>query len=132
MGLKLAKEKLFHSIDANNHADVRIVLSKYPNLINEYFDSKKSSLPFVRACWLGRKQMVELLLENGADPNLPVKNGFNSLFVAARKGHADIVELLIAKGCPCDLEDSAGFTPLDIAIINGYYNASLVLVKHVG
>lgn len=131
MGIKLAKEKLFHSIDANNHADVRIVLNKFPNLINEYFDSEKSSLPIVRAVWLGRKEMVELLLEFGADPNISVKNGFNSLFIAARKGHTDILELLIQKGCPFDVADNMGFTPLDIAIINGYYNASLLLVKFV-
>lgn len=131
MGNKLAKEKLFHSIDANNRADVRIVLNKYPHLINEYFDSKKSSMPLIRAVWLGKKEIVDLLLEFGADPNLSLNNGFNSLFVAASRGHTKIIELLIQKGCPLDVADNLGFSPLDIAIINGYYNASLALVNHV-
>ncbi len=30
MGIYMAKEKLFHSIDAGNFEDVKFVLSKYP------------------------------------------------------------------------------------------------------
>jgi len=131
MGLKLGKEKLFHSVDANNKADVEIVLNKYPSLVNEYFDEQKTSLPITRACWLGKKEMAELLLDRGADPKLPTKNGFNALFVAAQRGHAEIVSLLIARGCPVDIADDRGFTPLDIAIVYGYYNVALVLVKQV-
>jgi ankyrin repeat protein len=131
MGLKLAKEKLFHSVDANNMADVRIVLDKYPALANEYFDEQKTSLPITRACWLGRKEMVELLLERGADPKAPIKNGFNALFVAAQRGHAEIISLLIARGSPVDIADDRGFSPLDIALVYGFYNAALVLTKSV-
>jgi len=131
MGLKLGKEKLFHSVDANNKADVQIVLDKYPSLVNEYFDEQKTSLPITRACWLGKKEMVELLLDRGADPKLPTKNGFNALFTAAQRGHADIISLLIARSCPVDVADDRGLTPLDIAIVYGFYNAALVLIKNV-
>lgn len=34
MGVYLAKEKLFHSIDAGNFEDVKFVLSWYPQLVN--------------------------------------------------------------------------------------------------
>jgi ankyrin repeat protein len=131
MGLKLAKEKLFHSIDSNNFSDVKYVLDKYPGLINEYFDNEKSSLPLTRACWLGKKEMAELLLERGADASMPVRNGFNAIFVSAQKGRTEVIELLAQKGSPVDVADNRGFTPLDIAIINGYYNSSLALIKHV-
>ncbi len=131
MGLQLAKEKLFHSVDANNMADVKIVLDKYPSLVNEYFDDEKTSLPITRACWLGKKEMVELLLERGADPKAPIKNGFNTLFVAAQRGHAEIIGLLIARGLSIDVADDRGFSPLDIAIVYGFYNAALVLTRSV-
>ncbi len=38
MGVYMAKEKLFHSIDAGNFEDVKLVLSKYPHIVNEPFD----------------------------------------------------------------------------------------------
>jgi ankyrin repeat protein len=131
MGLKLAKEKLFHSVDANNLADVRIVLDKYPALVSEYFDREHTSLPIARACWLGKMDMVQLLMERGADPKMPVKNGVNCVFICAAKGRTEILELLISKGCPLDILDDRQLTPLDIAIINGFYNTSLLLVKNV-
>ena len=131
MGLKLAKEKLFHLVDANSLADVDFILTKYPTLANTYFDRKESSLPISRACWLGKLAMVELLLAKGADPNKKTKNGFNAIFFAAERGREDIIKFLIEKGCEYDLIDDRGFSPLDVTIINGYYNASLLLIRGV-
>ena len=39
-----------------------------------------------------------MLLIFGGDPTIANKNGFTSLHIAARNGHADIVNLLINKG----------------------------------
>ena len=55
--------------------------------------------PLQAASWSGRLDIVELLINNGADPNISGGLcGGSALWAAARKGHQDIVELLLDKG----------------------------------
>lgn len=49
MGIHMAKEKLFHSIDAGNFEDVKFILGKYPQIVNEPFDKKQLGYPILRA-----------------------------------------------------------------------------------
>ena len=57
----------------------------------------------------GYADVVRLLLDNKADPNIPFKideeyelNGETALFFAARKGHVNIVKLLLDYGAEVD------------------------------
>lgn len=52
----------------------------------------------MRAARHGRLQMVRVLLENGADPNLPRNDNFTALSLAAFFGHGEIVDLLMRHG----------------------------------
>ena len=40
-------------------------------------------------------QVVELLLEEKADPNIQNNNGWTALIVASQNGHHQVVELLL-------------------------------------
>jgi ankyrin repeat protein len=46
----------------------------------------------------GHAHLVRLLLDHGADINLPSKGGVSALHLASRCGHSAIVELLLDKG----------------------------------
>jgi len=59
--------------------------------------------------------LVALLLEAGADPDLQDKIGDTALHYAARGGREEAVALLIEHGASLDIENNAGQTPLDLA-----------------
>ena len=54
----------------------------------------------------GRRDVVELLLENGADVNMADKNQIGPLYAAAQRGSMDIVKMLVDNGA--NLEPSNG------------------------
>ena len=51
--------------------------------------------PLVVAATTGNLEMVKVLLEAGANPNIPVSEGITSLLVAVEHDRADIAELLL-------------------------------------
>lgn len=85
--------------------------------------SKISSLgtPIQIAAVTLQKDMLELLLKAGADPDSPAGEGSSNspfppaLVLAASKGACDIVKLLLECGANPDSADSEGFTPLHCA-----------------
>ena len=60
--------------------------------------------PLIGAARRGSLEAVRLLLDRGADPNMPVRGDGNALIVASRAGHADVVKLLLDRGA--DIEQS--------------------------
>ncbi|VEL20491.1 unnamed protein product [Protopolystoma xenopodis] len=63
---------------------------------------------------LSRKpsQVVEYLLENGADVNAQDKGGLIPLHNASSYGHIDVAALLIRHGTCVNVVDKWGYTPL--------------------
>ena len=57
----------------------------------------------MRAARHGRVQMVRVLLEHGADPNVVRSDNFTALSLAAFFGHGEVVELLIGHGANADV-----------------------------
>ena len=62
----------------------------------------------------GRKEVVELVLENGAWLESQEKRGFTALHLAARNGHRAIVEKLLNAGAEPNAKDNAGTTPMQM------------------
>lgn len=62
------------------------------------------------------KDIVEHMLDLGADPNARDKNGHTPLHYA---GRADIIDLLIAKGADIGAKDARGCTPFFLALAEG-------------
>lgn len=56
------------------------------------------------AVWLGRDNLVQLLLNNGADANQRERNGRTALHIAAEDGYSDIVVILVDGGADVDVK----------------------------
>lgn len=62
------------------------------------------------------EQWTGLLLNKGADPNLPGKGGDTPLIAAARVGFETAMEWLVGLGAKVDMPNRMGETPLIIAV----------------
>lgn len=67
-------KKLFQDIRHNDVDAVRTAIAKNPNVVNEYFDGKApkkdiGQSPLQVAVKCGQFEIIDLLLENGADPD---------------------------------------------------------------
>lgn len=54
--------------------------------------------PLIYAYELGKIEIVQLLLDEGADVNVQGRYGDTALMIASYKGHKEIVQLLLEKG----------------------------------
>lgn len=64
----------------------------------------------------GYQDIVELLLENGADPNIQDSvQKCTPIHLAARKGHLEVVRSLVQSGARLDLKNSERKIPQDYA-----------------
>ena len=68
-----------------------------------------------QAARAGMLDIVQILIEKGADLDTVSRNGGTVLHNAIWGGHKEIAELLISKGVKLDSKDRAGCTPLFIA-----------------
>jgi outer membrane protein assembly factor BamB len=71
--------------------------------------------PLLFACQRGKKDVIELLISKGADINVKNNSGQMPIHFLARDGYTDIVELLIAKGADVNVKDRWIWTPLHYA-----------------
>lgn len=86
--------------------------------VDQVFSTQMTPLTF--AAWLGRNEIVEILLNGGAKLEaVDAKEGATALWWAANGRQADTVELLLRRGASTDTRDrTVGFTALMCAITN--------------
>jgi ankyrin repeat protein len=89
---------------------VKLLINVYRVDINH--KSALGSTALQLAVVWNKKSIVELLLENGADPNLKNKIGSTALITAVVNYHPDIVDLLIQYGARVNEKNNVGRTAL--------------------
>ncbi|KAL1421256.1 hypothetical protein MTO96_023232 [Rhipicephalus appendiculatus] len=68
------------------------------------------------ACDRGHLEIVELLLDKGADPEAKDEEGQTPLHYASSCGHLQVAELLLKRGAQRDTKDVDGQTPAEVAL----------------
>jgi len=91
-------------------------------------DSGHVYSPLCRAVMNGNEELVEYLLDCGADPNLkPARD--TPLNCAIGSGKNDMVVRLLHSGADPHLEDVSGHPPIIVAAVNNNVGAMLLLVE---
>jgi ankyrin repeat protein len=109
-----------------NLTRVRELLRQEPSLANQVCDYNSYYIgcgaPLKNAAARGHLEIVKLLLECGADPNLPEEgiapNG-HALYSAAANGHFEIAKLLLEHGAHPNAEVESSADALSRVISNG-------------
>jgi len=76
----------------------------------------------------GHPEVVEFLLEHGADPNIKNNDGSTPLHYAA--DNSKVVEVLLEHGADLNIRDKYGATPLHDAAENGHPEVVELLLEH--
>lgn len=76
-----------------------------------------------------RAEIVEVLIEHGADPNLRSRGGVRPLHMAARYGLARCIRSLVVAGAEVDVRNAKGETPLYRAANLGHRAAVQELLR---
>ncbi|KAL3496447.1 ankyrin repeat-containing domain protein [Aspergillus germanicus] len=106
---------LFNAVEARNLELVKLLLwhGVNPDITR---DNEEYNVTLWAAA-LGLSDIVEALLDGGADPNFADGNGRTPLSLAAEKGGAQMVQVLLAHGASVELRDSVRYwKPLDWAM----------------
>jgi ankyrin repeat protein len=94
---------------------------------------KKTQLQFLTffrvVSAVGDREIVQLLIEKGADVNKTWKDGVTPLWVASQNGHEEVVKLLIANGADVKKSNENGVTPLWVASQNGHKGTVKLLIE---
>lgn len=110
--------ELSQAIENDDVQKVREVLSAD---IDVNAENNAGEFPLETACQRGNKEIVELLIENGADVNHSEESEFyTALMTASHHGHANIVRLLLKHGADVNAEDDYNATSLTRAAGAGH------------
>ncbi len=82
-----------------------------------------NGLPLLMAIQSNEPQIVQMMIDAGADVNRPFART-TPLIRAIASGHPLIVRVLLAAGADVNQKDSSGFTPLSVALGKTRLNAT--------
>ena len=116
------------NVNGADNAGKTPLISATENGVDEMFQElmcatavTEISTSFLSAGKAGHKEVVEEILNNGANVNCEVKEGFNPLYVAGLKGHVEVVRELLKHGAILKNADKYGVISLYAAGNEGQF-----------
>ena len=102
-------------INAARNGEIDTVLDVIKQGVNVNYQDMNGATPLWVSAVYGRAQIVHILLENGADPDLHTNHAKTPLYEAADNGYTDIVRMLIDAGANRHIAEKNGRLPIDVA-----------------
>jgi uncharacterized protein len=113
------------------HLDVADYLIKAGAPVNAPSRNELSAAPIQSAAAAGHVKIVDLLLKNGADPNIREAGGYTPLHAAAQNGDTGVIRTLLYGGADLDIKSNDGKVPLDLALEASHKEAIKVLQEGI-
>nr|XP_060624723.1 poly [ADP-ribose] polymerase tankyrase-2 isoform X2 [Anolis sagrei ordinatus] len=101
-----------------------------PENVNGRDTAGRKSSPLHFAAGFGRRDVVEYLLQSGANVHARDDGGLIPLHNACSFGHAEVVNLLLRHGADPNSRDNWNYTPLHESAIKGKIDVCIVLLQH--
>ena len=120
-------KKLVEAVDVNVKSEVERLIDEGADVNVRSYDDKGWTALMI-AVRNRNTEMVELLLQNGADVGQKDEEGNTALIFAAVQDKKEIVEMLIERGANLDDKGSLNLTPLGWAKRN-FYNENVEILK---
>ena len=110
---------LFEACSLGWTEQARQLLDRKPSLAQTYSPDGFPCLAL--AAYFGHAEIVDLLLDHGADPNAQARNDtrVTSLHAAAARGHSGIIDRLLKAGADAHVRQQGSFTALHGAAATG-------------
>ena len=130
-------KKLCQAAKDGNVDEVRI-LSVFADVNFSYntkpFSCHRTTTPLCEAASVPSKQVshknvIKLLLERGADPNVATSSGWTPLHWAAQDGNKEVMQLLLDGDANPNSDNSDGLTPLHETAWRGYKDMVQLLLN---
>ncbi|XP_044194046.1 poly [ADP-ribose] polymerase tankyrase-2-like isoform X1 [Thunnus albacares] len=123
-----ANRELFEACRSGDLERVRKLVTA--ENVNSRDTAGRKSTPLHFAAGFGRKDVVDFLLQSGANVHARDDGGLISLHNACSFGHAEVVSLLLHHGADANARDNWNYTPLHEAAIKGKIDVCIVLLQH--
>ena len=99
-------------------------------LVRNGYVGEEGATALHQAAWGGHVEVVEFLINKGADIEAQDPWGTTVLHWAAWRGHVEVMKLLLDSGANPDTQDSAGGSPLHFAAHSGQESMVQVLLNY--
>ena len=117
LSMHALSQEINRAAEIGDITKVKELLKNDPESVNA--KNKYGLTPLHYAALYGNKNVVELLIFNGADIQSKIIDGTTPLHLAVGHGYADIARLLIANGADINSLNDTGDTPLHHAAFGG-------------
>lgn len=123
-----SKYRLFYAVGHDLKEECELFLSMGDDVNQK--EEQQGWTPLHLAVFTQNKEMVQFLLEKGADIESTMEGEITPLILAALRGYAEIAELLILYGADVNFRSIDNCTPLFAAVLGGNLQVIRVLLKY--
>ena len=117
------------AIEVGSFDAVNLLLSVADINIDQIYTRHQATVIYI-ACRNGHSAIASALLKYGANPNIPLKDGYTPLITASFYGNLEVVECLLKVGVDLDAQAGDGATAVYCASQNGHTAIVSVLLKY--
>lgn len=105
------QNEFFRVLSLGDKEQIRTLVAKYPAILDSYNYRSFGATPLTMVCFANRLEIVELLIELGADPNRKSDwdmGPWSPLHCAIFRGDKELAKFLLSHGATMDVHTAAG------------------------